>query len=224
MDCSNSQPVIILHGMLVQSNSTAWSCHWFRPPCCCSSRYQLLDKTYFQISSNMDFEEEPLLLLLLDQSTARAVSVCLATTWPHDVISTRCQLFEAFATGQAVPCMCVEYCSLAWSILYRYWLLQTVRYGRPNKTMPYLNIPDTEYIYKEPGLGVWKFDTSQETYSAVLDDNDLVSVSENFFNSLYTIPAFEFLCCCLQFTLFFSECYKCSRHLWRCGIIKAFSR
>lgn len=41
-------------------------------------------------------------------------------------------------------------------------------------------ISDTEYIYKEPGLGVWKFDVTKEIYTPILDDNDLVRKDSRF--------------------------------------------
>ncbi|CAH0603285.1 unnamed protein product [Chrysodeixis includens] len=46
-------------------------------------------------------------------------------------------------------------------------------------------ISDTEYIYKEPGLGVWKFDAKQETYTAILDDTDLIKLS-NYSISMFS--------------------------------------
>ncbi|PZC83344.1 hypothetical protein B5X24_HaOG208108 [Helicoverpa armigera] len=46
-------------------------------------------------------------------------------------------------------------------------------------------ISDTEYIYKEPGLGVWKFDVTKEIYTPILDDNDLTRI-RNFTMGMFS--------------------------------------
>lgn len=46
-------------------------------------------------------------------------------------------------------------------------------------------VSDTEYLYKEPGIGVWKVDVTQETYSPVLDETDMVKI-QNFSISTFS--------------------------------------